>query len=118
MAIMQKDMANDLKEMEARWAIRSNRRLSILSNTVISNKECQQRHQDQDAATRIQRIVCGFIQQKFNSASLKQESAVIIQVSLCGFIQQKFNFASLEQESAVIIQASLCGYSTRQRLHL
>eukprot|EP00957_Ditylum_brightwellii_P018361 1382429-Ditylum_brightwellii.AAC.1 len=75
---MQKDMENDLKEMEARWTIRSNRGLSMLSNTVISNKECQQRHQDQDTATRIQHIVHGFNQQKFNFASLEQESAVII----------------------------------------
>eukprot|EP00957_Ditylum_brightwellii_P008883 672921-Ditylum_brightwellii.AAC.1 len=61
---------------------------------IISNNVHQeQRHQDHDAATRIQHIVRGFI-------------------------QQKFNFTSLDQQSAVIIQASLCGYSTQQQLHL
>eukprot|EP00957_Ditylum_brightwellii_P125506 9566706-Ditylum_brightwellii.AAC.1 len=85
-----KEWDNYFKKRETKWANFFN---SYRTSTVISNKECQQLHQDQDTATRIQRIVHGFI-------------------------QQKFNFASLEQLSAVIIQASLCGYSTQQQLHL
>eukprot|EP00957_Ditylum_brightwellii_P082530 6274206-Ditylum_brightwellii.AAC.1 len=85
-----KKMYNYFKERETKWANFFN---SYRISTVISIKERQQWHQDQDAVTRIQRIVCGFI-------------------------QQKFNFASLQQQSVVIMQASLRGYSTRQQLHL
>eukprot|EP00957_Ditylum_brightwellii_P155793 11860563-Ditylum_brightwellii.AAC.2 len=60
MQMMQKDMENDRKEMEVRWAIRSNRRLSMLSNTDTSNNKRQQQHQDHDATIRIQSIFRGY----------------------------------------------------------
>eukprot|EP00957_Ditylum_brightwellii_P017242 1299354-Ditylum_brightwellii.AAC.1 len=53
---MEEDLNRDMEEIQARWAIRSNRYLSMLSNTDASNKKRQQQHQDHDAATRIQRI--------------------------------------------------------------
>eukprot|EP00957_Ditylum_brightwellii_P090811 6914891-Ditylum_brightwellii.AAC.1 len=63
---MQKDLNQDMEEMKQRWAIRNDIRydkyLSKPNATVISNDEHQeQRHQDHDAANRIQRIVHGFI---------------------------------------------------------
>eukprot|EP00957_Ditylum_brightwellii_P023700 1788880-Ditylum_brightwellii.AAC.1 len=42
--------------------------------SMICTKERQHQHQDHKAATRIQSIVRGFIQQKFNFESLEQES--------------------------------------------
>eukprot|EP00957_Ditylum_brightwellii_P047712 3624633-Ditylum_brightwellii.AAC.1 len=66
--------------MENKWANFFN---SYRTSTIISNNAHQEQwHQNHDAATRIQRIVCGFTQRKFNFDSLEQESAVIIQALL------------------------------------
>eukprot|EP00957_Ditylum_brightwellii_P203101 15333231-Ditylum_brightwellii.AAC.1 len=62
---MQEDFIQVMQELEQRWtirnAIRYNKYLSKPNITVVTNKEHQQRHQDHDAATRIQNIVCKFI---------------------------------------------------------
>eukprot|EP00957_Ditylum_brightwellii_P164309 12508714-Ditylum_brightwellii.AAC.1 len=58
--------------------------------TIISNAEHQeQQHHDHNAATKIQSIVRGFLQRKFEFDFLEQESAVIIQASLRGFFYRK-----------------------------
>eukprot|EP00957_Ditylum_brightwellii_P116449 8882730-Ditylum_brightwellii.AAC.1 len=76
---MEDDLKEDMQYMQQQQDNRFTGYLSMISNNDTSNKERQQWHQDQDAVTKIQCIVCGFIQQKFNFASLKQQSAVIIQ---------------------------------------
>eukprot|EP00957_Ditylum_brightwellii_P170569 12983771-Ditylum_brightwellii.AAC.1 len=73
-----KEMDNYFKEMEARWAIRSNRRLSMLNNTDTSNKKRQQQHQDHYATIRIQSIFCGYSTQQ-QQLHLQKISAISIQ---------------------------------------
>jgi hypothetical protein len=54
--------------------------------------------QQHRAATRIQSIVRGFLQRKFEFDSLVQESAVIIQASLRGFLYRKQTHLKTQQD--------------------
>jgi len=86
------------QEREARSAKWANFFHSYRTSTVISTEERQQRHHDQDAATRIQSIVRGFLQRKFQFDLLVQESAVIIQASLRGFLYRKQTHLKTQQD--------------------
>eukprot|EP00957_Ditylum_brightwellii_P055928 4237738-Ditylum_brightwellii.AAC.1 len=82
-----KDIKNNIKEREARWSIRNNRYLSMLSNTDASNKKRQQQHQDHDATVRIQSIFRVYSTQQ--QLHLQKISAISIQTVARGFIVQQ-----------------------------
>jgi hypothetical protein len=74
---MDADLKQDMQLISDLQKRQANRFQGYFSNLNTKN---------QDAATRIQRIVRGFIQQKFNFASLEQQSAVKIQTLIQGFL--------------------------------
>eukprot|EP00957_Ditylum_brightwellii_P080230 6102260-Ditylum_brightwellii.AAC.1 len=77
-------MDDYFKELETKWANFFN---NYRTSTVISNDAHQeQRHQDIDAATRIQSISWGFIHRK--QMITEHTTAVIIQTHVWVFHQQ------------------------------